>query len=246
MSRSPNGSSGAPVLPEGVEPCVWMTAGLVAYKLCDRNLDCDHCPFDAALRGAGPNPQDMRSNNGLAAVSEFPPDRWYHPRHGWVMSAADRVARCGIDAFAARLLGHVRSIVLPVAGTHLTQGQAACWCSDDTELYSLAAPISGTVLRNNVRIQDHPDVLCSDPLEDGWLFELQLEVPLEDQNALLAGDAMRELVARQLGTIALTVSQRSRDGRVGPTLQDGGEPAADLRRLLGTKRFRRLVRDWLG
>ena len=31
--------------------CVWMEAGVVGYKLCDREFDCDHCPFDAALRG---------------------------------------------------------------------------------------------------------------------------------------------------------------------------------------------------
>lgn len=32
-------------------PCIGMTAGLVSYRLCDREYDCDHCPFDAALRG---------------------------------------------------------------------------------------------------------------------------------------------------------------------------------------------------
>lgn len=31
--------------------CVWMQAGVVGYKLCDREFDCDLCPFDAALRG---------------------------------------------------------------------------------------------------------------------------------------------------------------------------------------------------
>ena len=33
------------------EQCVWMQAGVVGYKLCDREFDCDRCPFDAALRG---------------------------------------------------------------------------------------------------------------------------------------------------------------------------------------------------
>jgi hypothetical protein len=35
----------------GPERCVWMQAGVVGYKLCDREFDCDRCPFDAALRG---------------------------------------------------------------------------------------------------------------------------------------------------------------------------------------------------
>lgn len=33
------------------EQCVWMQACVVGYKLCDREFDCDRCPFDAALSG---------------------------------------------------------------------------------------------------------------------------------------------------------------------------------------------------
>jgi hypothetical protein len=29
--------------------CVWMDAGVVNYKLCDRGFDCDRCPLDQAL-----------------------------------------------------------------------------------------------------------------------------------------------------------------------------------------------------
>ncbi|MFL6213965.1 MAG: hypothetical protein ACJ74J_08740 [Blastocatellia bacterium] len=33
--------------------CVWMQAGVVGYKLCDRQFDCEHCPFDLALCDGG-------------------------------------------------------------------------------------------------------------------------------------------------------------------------------------------------
>lgn len=29
--------------------CVWMDAGVVNYKLCDRGYDCERCPLDLAL-----------------------------------------------------------------------------------------------------------------------------------------------------------------------------------------------------
>ena len=35
-----------------VLPCVWMSAGLVAFKLCDREGECEGCPFDRAMQGA--------------------------------------------------------------------------------------------------------------------------------------------------------------------------------------------------
>jgi len=44
--------------------CVWMLADVVAYKLCDREYDCEHCPFDRALRGNAP-PQMRRARSGL-------------------------------------------------------------------------------------------------------------------------------------------------------------------------------------
>ncbi len=34
----------------GVLPCVWMSAGLVAFKLCDREGECEGCPFDRAMQ----------------------------------------------------------------------------------------------------------------------------------------------------------------------------------------------------
>lgn len=34
------------------KPCVWMEAGLVNERMCDRHYDCHHCPFDRAMRSA--------------------------------------------------------------------------------------------------------------------------------------------------------------------------------------------------
>ncbi len=30
--------------------CIWMECGYVEYKLCDRNYDCENCPFDKAIK----------------------------------------------------------------------------------------------------------------------------------------------------------------------------------------------------
>lgn len=33
-----------------------MAAGLIAYRLCDREFDCERCPLDIALRRASAEP----------------------------------------------------------------------------------------------------------------------------------------------------------------------------------------------
>ncbi len=38
-----------PVVPPDEMKCVWMTAGVLTYQLCDRQGDCEHCPLDLAL-----------------------------------------------------------------------------------------------------------------------------------------------------------------------------------------------------
>jgi hypothetical protein len=38
--------------------CVWMQAGNVDYKLCDREYECDECPFDQAIRGGAPRQKE--------------------------------------------------------------------------------------------------------------------------------------------------------------------------------------------
>jgi hypothetical protein len=73
------GSQGAS--PHHVLPCLWTTAGVLAYRLCDLEYDCDHCPLDAALRGAA-----RRADAAPMATGgfEFPADRRYHAGHGWM------------------------------------------------------------------------------------------------------------------------------------------------------------------
>jgi hypothetical protein len=40
------------LIPESKKKCVWMEAGLVSYKICDRNFECESCPLDYGLRGS--------------------------------------------------------------------------------------------------------------------------------------------------------------------------------------------------
>jgi len=39
-----------PIVPNGDLECVWMWAGIVTYKLCDCNYECEHCSFDRAMK----------------------------------------------------------------------------------------------------------------------------------------------------------------------------------------------------
>jgi glycine cleavage system H lipoate-binding protein len=37
------------IIPKDEKRCIWMDAGVVSYKLCPNNYNCNDCPFDAAM-----------------------------------------------------------------------------------------------------------------------------------------------------------------------------------------------------
>lgn len=248
MNGKPDEST--PLLPIDALPCVWMTAGLVAYHLCDRGFNCDDCPLDLALRGkAGPADGQVADRAGAAPGKsfEFPPDRRYHRCHLWVSPLEGPHLRCGIDVFASRLLDKVSSVVFPTAHSRLESGRPACWVSDEGTLIPLQSPVAGTVITVNGKVQRDPSLIGRSPYDDGWLFDVRCETDPDSQTDLIPAELMRQRTERELKRLHNEVQRHLKVNQgVGQTLADGGEPVTDLRRILGVKRYHRLVQRILG
>src|SRR3989304_2509595 len=99
--------------------CVWMSAGVVGYKLCDMEFRCDECPFDRALQ------RDRATFRGRAAAALEGIDRhgfllsrslFYHPAHIWARVEGGGAVRVGLDDFGQKLFGRVDRVLLPDVG----------------------------------------------------------------------------------------------------------------------------------
>jgi glycine cleavage system H lipoate-binding protein len=227
-------ANGTRLLPDGALPCVWMRAGLVAYKLCRRDYECEGCPFDAALRGVEPEAHEDVEPPRYT----FPPDRRYHRGHGWIRATGPRRLRFGIDAFAARLLDRLSAVVLPAPGSRIRRGRPACWVTDDDVPLPLVSPVSGTVLAVNSTLRQDPRELLASPYERGWLLELRCHESALQREDLVGGDEQHRRAGERLA--ALLRREHGTDA-VGPTLADGGEPLHDLRRRIGAARYHRVI-----
>jgi glycine cleavage system H protein len=234
---------GSSLLPPGALPCVWMTAGLVSYKLCDREYDCEHCPLDAALRGVELPPDQPADRGETRPVEwEFRPGRRYSPSHCWVLNIGEGRARCGLDVFGAHLLRHVTAVVLPTPESRLQRGRAAFWLQDDAGLIPLKSPVSGPVLSVNRQAQADPGLIATSPYDDGWLLEVRCPDDGKSRKGLLTADQMLQHTARQVTRLEDRIVRSSaQDDAVGPTLPDGGELMTELRKILGPDRYRRIV-----
>src|SRR5512138_1096596 len=93
----------------GLIPCVWMQAGVVDYKLCDRDYDCDHCPFDEALHTRSNQQTFSRTRDNAESISvqgcKVEPNLFYHPEHTWARIEEGGMVRAGLDDFGQRILG---------------------------------------------------------------------------------------------------------------------------------------------
>ena len=237
-----------PLLPADARPCVWMTAGVVAYKICDREFDCENCPLDAGLCGHELPALAREAETAVETdVFDYPPDRFYHAAHTWARPFERARVRSGIDSFAARLLSRATSVVLPAEGTALQQGRVGFWISEGRRLVPLISPITGRVLKRNLQVQKSPGLVAESPYGQGWLLEIDCPDWSAQQQRLVDADRMTELVRRQMTSFRKRVSRYSEnsDHAVGPTMADGGERLTDVRRILGAVRYRRLILQYL-
>jgi glycine cleavage system H lipoate-binding protein len=245
------------VLPDRAQPCVWMVAGLLTYRLCDRDYDCEHCPLDEGIRGSQPAPAAGAEPEIAATAPELPQaspawgvreGRVYHPAYGWVSATAEGRLRWGVDALIAQLLDRATAVILPAEGTRLVQGAIGCWVMDDGELMPLRSAVTGTVASTNHVVQRDPALMTHSPYDAGWLVEIESREegegadPFGGQQGLVPPEVRRKSAGLRMERFQrAAMSYLHMHKEVGVTAQDGGERATDWRALLGRSRYHRLV-----
>ena len=118
---------------------------------------------------------------------EFPQDLRYSSEHTWARCEGDRVT-VGITDFAQEELGEVLFLELPQVGRSVTAGESFGVVESVKAVSDLFAPVSGTVVAVNVRLDDAPELVNSEPYGDGWMIVIEASNPDDWQALLSAAD----------------------------------------------------------
>lgn len=231
-------------------PCVWMSAGLISYRLCDRGYECDSCPLDAALRGAAELRPCTRSWASAAeATTAVPDDRHYAPGHLWVRPVGgEDAARCrvGLDAFAVSIMGAVSALRVGRMGRMLERGDLLCDADIGLGKIGLGAPVGGHLVRVNPLLKDAPETVVHDPYDSGWIVEMTGVGPLQIRR-LVSWETARERTRTDLTRFRRAVAMRLfcdlGAGEIG--WLGIGQQLTDLRQLLGPTGYLELVADFV-
>lgn len=229
------------------QPCVWMCAGLVSYRLCSRDFDCEHCPLDAALRGElHPTAHDTallyRQENG----NGVPADRRYSSGHTWALPTAEdgHSWRIGIDAFAATLIGCARSITCEPF-EHLNAREPLCTIDLGVGTLTIGAPFAGRVMHHNDELSALPGLLITSPYQDGWIADLAADDA--SGHALFSADAARRQLALDLRHFRRNIAFRLLAAGTTGEQRDYDQPEqlSDLRNVIAGDHYIDCIRDFV-
>ena len=103
----------------------------------------------------------------------IPVDLRYHQEHEWTRVNGTQ-ATVGISHFAQDALGDIVFIDLPKVGASVKAGQQIGEVESTKTTSTIYTPVSGTIIRVNAELKDHPEVVNSDPYGKGWMVVIDL------------------------------------------------------------------------
>lgn len=112
-----------------------------------------------------------------------PDDRKYAATHEWLKLEGE-TAIVGITDHAQQALGDITFIELPPEGEKFAQG-AECAVIESVKAASdIYAPVSGEICAVNNPLEDSPEMVNTDPYNEGWLFKMKNFNPAEIDNLM--------------------------------------------------------------
>ncbi len=255
---TPTSDGGHHVIPPDELKCVWMTAGILSYQLCDRQLDCEHCPLDQAMRmytrrGSVPRIDPSAAQVPSTPVDRhLPDDRLYSREHCWLMRVADPAAgravwRVGLEPALASALLTPRAVVHTDPGAAILHGATHFWIVTEGGTFGVLAPVGGALHATNPALHDRPHLAATRPLDEGWLYEVTTDTGSKDLGRLMTAEKAAELYDAASARFHKTLRSAQRGSRSAKS--DDEDDNATLRALadaLGPARYLRLVRRTYG
>ena len=125
---------------------------------------------------------------------DIPENFKYTKDHEWV-KVEGKIGTIGITDYAQGELGDVVFVDIDNDLSEVTKGETFGTIEAVKTVSDLFAPFSGKVTEINQALADSPELVNTDPFENGWMIKAELKNPA-DLDDLLDAKAYKELVGQ--------------------------------------------------
>jgi glycine cleavage system H protein len=122
----------------------------------------------------------------------IPQNLKYTKDHEWVRVEGD-VAVIGITDFAQHELGDIVYVEIETVGENLDQEEVFGSVEAVKTVSDLFMPVSGEVIELNENLDASPELVNTDPYEQGWMVKVKMSNPSE-VDALLSSSEYQDLI----------------------------------------------------
>ena len=117
----------------------------------------------------------------------------YSEDHAWIKVQDEDLVTIGITDFAQEQLGDLVYVELPEVGDECSRGENISVIESVKAASDLVAPVSGSIIEVNTRLEDEPEIVTEDSMGEGWFIKVKLSNP-EELNDLMDEDAYNKFI----------------------------------------------------
>ena len=103
---------------------------------------------------------------------------YYSEEHEWI-TVDGSTGIVGITDFAQEQLGDIVFAEVTKANEEVTKDEEVAVVESVKAASDIFSPVSGLISEVNVLLEDAPETINSDPLENGWIFKITITNPNE-------------------------------------------------------------------
>lgn len=122
----------------------------------------------------------------------IPSDLKYTKDHEWAKKEND-IVTMGITDYAQGELGDVVFVELPEVGHEVTKDETFGTIEAVKAVADLFSPVSGEVVELNDKLADQPDIVNTNPYDDGWMVKIKVAND-DDYNSMMSNSEYASLI----------------------------------------------------
>ena len=117
---------------------------------------------------------------------------YYSEEHEWI-TVDGNTGTVGITDFAQEQLGDIVFAEVTKVNEEVTKDEEVAVVESVKAASDIFSPVSGLISEVNVLLEDAPETINSDPLENGWIFKITI-ANLDELDDLMDLDSYNQFV----------------------------------------------------